>query len=158
MLECIDKKIENALNDKDIVNIMNHACKKFVNQLEQEDIYTCKLNALWKCFLNFKPEKKCKFTTYLYKGVYIECLKAVKFVNKSKFCGKLNPSIQSVNSTEEMIIDILDEAENDFEKSLLKDKISKMTNEELSNKYDIGKETVRKKVKKMTKNFQHKFV
>jgi DNA-binding Lrp family transcriptional regulator len=57
-----------------------------------------------------------------------------------------------------MIIDILDEAENDFEKSLLKDKISKMTNEELSNKYNIGKETVRKKVKKMTKNFQHKFV
>ena len=27
----------------------------------------------------------------------------------------------------------------------LKDKISKMTNEELSNKYNIGKETVRKK-------------
>ena len=27
MLECIDKKIENALNDKDIVNIMNHGKK-----------------------------------------------------------------------------------------------------------------------------------
>ena len=86
MLECIDKKIENALNDKDIVNIMNHACKKFVTQLDPDDIYTCKLNALWKCFLNFKPEKKCKFTTYLYKDVYIECLKAVKFVNKGKIC------------------------------------------------------------------------
>ena len=38
MLECIDKKIENALNDKDIVNIMNHACKKFVTQLDPDDI------------------------------------------------------------------------------------------------------------------------
>ena len=91
MLECIDKKIENALNDKDIVNIMNHAYKKFVTQLDPDDIYT-KLNALWKCFLNFKPEKKCKFTTY-HKGVYIECLKAVKFVNKGKICGN-KPSIQ----------------------------------------------------------------
>ena len=158
MEECIDKKIENALTDKDITNIMNHACKRFIKQLDQDDIYTCKLNALWKCFLNFKPEKKCKFTTYLYKGVYIECLKAVKFLNKHRSNHKLHPSINAPKNTEELMIDILDEAENDLEKSLILDKISKMTNEELSNKYGIGKETVRKRVKKMTKNFQHKFV
>ena len=154
----MNRDIEIALKDKELEGIMNKAASGFNKQLSEDELYTCKLNALWKCFLNFKPEKKCKFTTYLYKGVYIECLKAVKFVNKGKICGKLNPSIQSIKNTDEMIIDILDEAENDFEKSLLKDKISKMTNEELSNKYNIGKETVRKKVKKMTKNFQHKFV
>jgi DNA-binding Lrp family transcriptional regulator len=70
----------------------------------------------------------------------------------------LHPSINAPKNTEELMIDILDEAENDLEKSLILDKISKMTNEELSNKYGIGKETVRKRVKKMTKNFQHKFV
>ena len=157
MEECIDIKIEKALNDKDITNIMNHACKKFIRQLDSDDIYTCKLNALWKCFLNFKPEKNCKFTTYLYKGVYIECLKAVKFLNKHKPNQRLHPSIKAPKNTEELLIDILDEAETDLEENLIMDKVSKMTNEELSNKYGIGKETVRKRVKKMTKNFQHKF-
>ena len=52
--DCIDTKIENALNNKDIMNIMSRACQPFSQQLEPEDIYTCKINALWKSFLNFK--------------------------------------------------------------------------------------------------------
>ena len=40
MKECIDQKIEKALNDKDITNIMNHACKNFMKQLDSDDIYT----------------------------------------------------------------------------------------------------------------------
>jgi flagellin-specific chaperone FliS len=158
MSECIDKKIENALNDRDINNIMNHACKNFVKQLDKDEIYTCKINALWKCFLNFKPEKQCKFTTYLYKGVYIECLKAVKFINKNKATAKLHPSIKAPQNTNELMVDLMDEANSSFEANLIIDKISKMTNEELSNKYGLGKETIRKKVKKIAKSFQHKFV
>jgi DNA-directed RNA polymerase specialized sigma24 family protein len=155
---CIDQKIENALNDKDIINIMNYASRQFTNQLDADEIYTCKLNALWKCFVNFKPEKQCKFTTYLFKGVYIECLKAAKFLNKNKRFRKLVDTAQSGSLSDQLLIDILDEANNEHERDLLLDKISRMTNEELSDKYDIGKETIRKKVKKMTKNFHHKFL
>jgi DNA-directed RNA polymerase specialized sigma subunit len=154
---CIDTKIENALNNKDIMNIMSRACQPFSQQLEPEDIYTCKINALWKSFLNFNPDKNCKFTTYLYKGVYIECLKAIKFNNKSKkFCQMHSGFSEDYNSDITMI-DLLDEAKDQLERELLIGKASRMTNQELGKKHGIGKETVRKKMKKITKKFQHKF-
>ena len=154
---CINTKIEDALQNKDIMNIMSRACHRFTNQLDADEVYTCKLNALWKSFLNFKPDKNCKFTTYLYKGVYIECLKAVKFNNKSNRLRPLHSGFAENANVDITMIDILDEAENALEKELLEGKASRMTNQELGKKHNIGKETVRKKVKKITKKFQHKF-
>lgn len=154
---CINTKIENALQDKDISNIMSKATKPFLNQLEDEDIYTCKINALWKSFLHYNPKFGTKFTTYLYTGVYVECLKAVKFVEKAKKFKQLHDGIITENNNDELYVDILDEAKNTQEKSMILDKISKMTNKELSNKYGFGKETMRKKMKKMTNKFSHKF-
>jgi hypothetical protein len=154
----MDTKIDKALKNKDIVNIMNYASRKFTKQLDADELYTCKINALWKCFLHFKPEKKCKFTTYLFKGVYIECLKAAQFLNKSKRFRSLSHALVDHDDHSKMLIDILDEAQTNEEREILMDKLSRMTNEELSNKYNIGKETIRKKVKKMTKSFRHKFV
>ena len=55
------------------------------------------------------------------------------------------------------MIDILDEAKDELERELLIGKASRMTNQELGKKHGIGKETVRKKMKKITKKFQHKF-
>lgn len=155
--DCINKNIEEALKNKDINNIMNRACRKFSKQLDQDELYTCKLNALWKSFVNFKPEKQCKFTTYLFRGVYIECLKAVKFINKSNKAHKINMDIPCTKNTDLLMMELLDEVDTEFEKCLIKDKMAKMTNQELSEKYNIGKETIRKKIKKITKNFQHKF-
>lgn len=153
----IDIQMEQAMNDKDICSIMHKACDKFVNQLDSDEIHTCKMNALWKSFVNFNPDKGCKFTTYLYKGVFIECLKAVKFINKSRNFRPLNDSIPASTSADSTIMEILDEANNDYDKELLLDKASKMTNKELSEKYGIGKETMRKKMKKITNKFRHKF-
>ena len=155
--DCIDTKIENALNNKDIMNIMSRACQPFSQQLEPEDIYTCKINALWKSFFNFNPDKNCKFTTYLYKGVYIECLKAVKFNNKSKKFCPMHSGLSDNYNSDITMIDLLDEAKDELERELLIGKASRMTNQELGKKHGIGKETVRKKMKKITKKFQHKF-
>jgi hypothetical protein len=154
---CIDKKIEQALNNKDIMNIMSRACQPFSQQLDSDEIYTCKINALWKSFLNFNPDKNCKFTTYLYKGVYIECLKSVKFNNKSKKFCKMHSGLSEDYNSDITMIDILDEAKDELERELLIGKASRMTNQELGKKHGIGKETVRKKMKKITKKFQHKF-
>jgi hypothetical protein len=153
----IDDKIEEALNNKDVMNIMSRACQPFSQQLDSDEIYTCKINALWKSFLNFKPEKNCKFTTYLYKGVYIECLKVVKFNNKSKRFSQMHSGLSEDYNSDITMIDLLDEAKDELEKELLIGKASRMTNQELGKKHGIGKETVRKKMKKITKKFQHKF-
>jgi DNA-directed RNA polymerase specialized sigma subunit len=153
----IDKKIEEALNNKDIMNIMHKAAKRFTNQLDQDTIYTCKINALWKAFLNFKPDKNTKFTTYLYQGVFIECLKEIKFQNKSKRCNqKLHDNI-AYNSNEILTIDILDEINNEEDKSLLIDKMNNLTIQEMADKRAYSRETVRKKLKKIIHKIQLKY-
>lgn len=153
----IDQKIENALKDKNITNIMHKASKRFMNQLDADAIYTCQINALWKAFLNFKPEKNTKFTTYLFNGVFIECLKEAKFLSKSKKCSrKLHDNIAQ-NNEQYLMIDLMDEIHNDYDRELILDKISNMTIQEMADKRNVSRETVRKKIKKLTENFGPKF-
>jgi DNA-directed RNA polymerase specialized sigma24 family protein len=154
--ECIDTKIENALKDKNIVNIMNKASKSFMRQLDEDTIYTCKLNALWKAFINFKPEKKTKFTTYLYNGVYIECIKEIKFKNKSKAKSKLHENIV-IKDNQYLLTDILDEFDNHYDKELIMDKIKNMTIDEMAKKRNTNRETTRKKLKKLVSKLQKNF-
>tara|TARA_B100001559_G_C16490852_1_gene618382 strand:- start:596 stop:1066 length:471 start_codon:yes stop_codon:yes gene_type:complete len=154
----LNTKIEQALNNKDIVKIMNKASQRFNSQLDRDTIHTCQINALWKSFVNFKPEKNTKFTTYLYNGVFIECLKEIKFINKSKKCtGKLHKNMVG-RSEDGLLTDVLDELESDEEKSLILDRISKMTINEIAKKHGVSRETIRKKLKKIVNRFQYKFV
>jgi DNA-directed RNA polymerase specialized sigma24 family protein len=155
----LNVKIEKALRDKDITKIMNKASKRFNNTLDQDSIYTCQLNALWKSFVNFKPNKNTKFTTYLYRGVFIECLKEVKFLNKSKFVNcKLHDNIQSCGDDTKLMFEILDEIESDEDKEIVLDRISRMTINEIAQKNGVSRETVRKKLKKITSIFRNKFI
>ena len=152
----INEKIIAAMENKDITNIMHKACKRFANQLDVDTLYSCKLNALWKSFMYFNPDKNTKFTTYLYNGVFIECLKEVKFKNKyQKFNGKLHENIIK-NSDPYIIIDIMDELKTQDEKELFLDRLSNMTIEEMAKKRNSNRETTRKKLNKMIVNLQKK--
>lgn len=152
----LNEKIESALKNKDIINIMNKACKRFNKQLDRDSLYTCQLNALWKSFVHFNPKKGAKFTTYLYNGVFIECLKEIKFKNKYNFCNKkLHENIVK-NSDPYFIIDIMDELKSSEEKELFLDKLSNMTIEEMAKKRNSNRETTRKKLKKMITNLNKK--
>jgi hypothetical protein len=155
-MDCIDDKIETALNDSNIVKIMNRASKRFKGQLDKDTIYTCQINALWKAFLNHDPNKAAKFTTYLYNGVFIECMKEIKFKNKSqRFGGKLHDNISN-NKDPFLIIDIFDEL-NEEEKQIFIDKASNMTIAEMAQKYGTNRESTRRKVHKMIQNIRKKF-
>lgn len=155
----LNTKIENALKDSNIVKIMNKASNRFKNTLDVDAIYSCQLNALWKAFLHFNPDKNTKFTTYLYQGVFIECLKEVKFVKKhSDKKRKLHDNLSSEDISE-LYVDIFDELENEEEKELIIDnKISKMTINEIAEKKNVSRETIRKRIKKIIQKFEHKFI
>jgi hypothetical protein len=155
MDSCINTKIQDALNDKNIIKIMNKASKRFSNQLDRDAIYTCQINALWKAFLHFNPDKNVKFTTYLYNGVFIECLKQIKFENKGKlFKHKLHNNI-SDNKDAYFLIDLFDEVSG-VEKELLLDKFSNMTIEEIAKKHNSNRETMRKKLKSILSKIKEK--
>ena len=154
----LNTKIEEALSDKNITSIMRKASSRFCKQLDPDEIYTCEINALWKSILNFKPEKNTKFTTYLYNGVFIECLKQIKFLNKSS---KASYTLHN-NITDErdqyLLVDLLDELKNDDEKELILDRMSKMTIKEIAKKHNVSRETIRKRIKNITNGFKQKFV
>ena len=156
MDSCINTKIETALLDTNIVKIMNRASKRFRNQLDKDTIYTCQLNALWKTFLNYDEKKGAKFTTYLYKGVFIECMKEINFINKNQAKSKLHDNLCS-NKNPFLMTDILDEFEDECERNLIVDKMSNMTIAEIADKYSKNRESVRKKINKLTDKIKNKF-
>ena len=154
----LNTQIENALKDSNIVKIMNKASRRFNNQLDRDTINSCHLNALWKAFLNHEPLKGAKFTTYLYNGVFIECMKEIKFAQKmNKLGGKLHDNIPK-NNDQLLLIDILDELKDGTEKEMFLDRISNMTIAEIAKKYKMNRESARRKMHKIMKNIQKKFV
>jgi hypothetical protein len=155
-MDCLSEKIENALKDTNIVKIMNKASKRFSNQLDRDTIKTCQLNALWKTFVNHDPQKGAKFTTYLYNGVFIECMKEIKFYQKSaRNTGKLHDNIQS-NKDQYMMIDILDELDEN-EKEIFLDRLSNMTIAEMAEKYAKNRESTRRKMHTVLNKIAKKF-
>ena len=156
--DCINEKIETALKDTNIIKIMNKAVKRFRNQLDNDIIHTCKINALLKTFLNHDPLKGAKFTTYLYNGIFIECMKEIKFAQKTnRFGGKLHDNITD-NKDQFILIDILDELPDGIEKNMFLDRLSNMTIAEISKKYNTNRESTRRKMHKIIKNIQKKFI
>lgn len=155
----IEKNISEAWKNKDVQNIMGKACRKFTNQLNPDEIENAKLNALWKCFLHFDASKNIKFTTYLYKIVFIECLKNNAFNTKynKKNISTLHNNIAHENNLDTLIVDIMDEVANEEDKQLLLEKLQNYTIQEMAEKRPISRETVRKKLKNITTKIKTKF-
>lgn len=154
--EDINVKMEQAMNDDNILKIMNKASKRFRNQLDSDSIRTCQLNALWKTFVNYDETKGAKFTTYLYKGVFIECMKEIKFGNKNKCSGKLHNNISSKDDPF-FVIDLMDEFKNEDDRQLICHKLSNMTISEIAHSVGKNRESVRRKIHKLVDNVKDKF-
>lgn len=155
-MDSLNTKIESALKDINIVKIMNKAAKRFTNQLDKDTIKTCQMNALWKSFVNHDPEKGAKFTTYLYNGVFIECMKEIKFYQKTnRNKGKLHDNIED-NKDQYLIIDVLDEL-NEAEQEIFLDRLSNMTIAEMAEKYGKNRESTRRKMHKVLNKIANKF-
>ena len=144
----MNEKIENALQDQDIVNIMNKAAGSFRKQLYEDEVYTCQINALWKAIVNYDPNKAAKFTTYLYSGVRIECIRELKFKQK-----KHQPLHSNIADSRDpfLEVDLMDEINNCQERDLLMDRASSMTIKEIAHNHNCNRETVRRKIKKCTR-------
>jgi hypothetical protein len=155
----IENRINEAWNSKDVQKIMGKACRKFTNQLSPDELENAKLNALWKCFLNFDESKNIKFTTYLYKIVFIECLKNNAFNTKysKKNIRTLHNNMSQGGNVDALLIDIIDEASSEEERQILLEKLQNYTIQEMAEKRPISRETVRKKLKNITTKIKTKF-
>ena len=148
----MNDKIENALKDANLQGIMNKAASTFTRQLTQDEIYTCKINALWKSLTHWDSTRKTKFSTYLFNGVKYECIREVKFKKTDKAIGgkDLDKTVASPdNHTAE--IDLYDEINNLPHAELIKDRAKSFTINEIAQRHDINRESTRRRIKKSSK-------
>ena len=152
---CLDQ-LEEKLKDKDIKGVVTKAASTFTSTLSHDEIQTCILNAMWKAMSKYKHDGRCKFTTYLYRGVVMECLTQQKF--------NLNHS--SPHSTHHNLpdhrdnyarVDLLDEINTKCEDpELVYDRFYKnMTIKELASQRGVCGETIRIKLKKNLKKLRN---
>tara|TARA_Y100001938_G_C8061072_1_gene417284 strand:- start:658 stop:1191 length:534 start_codon:yes stop_codon:yes gene_type:complete len=147
----------DSIDYDDVVKILQKACGTFRGSLSQEEISTCCLNALWKAVDRYCIDTKCKFTTYLYKGVVMECLTQKKF-NKEKisFGGRIHANIKDPKANYESI-DMMDEIQFACEDpSLITDRFYKnMSIKEMAENRGVCGETIRIRINKNLKNLKH---
>lgn len=141
-------KLEEILKDQDMIKIANKAAQSFSEVLSKDDIENCILSAAWVAVNNFDENKKTKFSTYLYKGVYYECLKQIKIQKKSALTNRNLMNYSTINS-EVSKIDLMDEITACSNPDIIFDKFySNMTLDEIAKKKGVSKETIRFRLKK----------
>lgn len=156
--ETLNDKIESALKDPDIVAMTKAATRIYKKSLSEDEIKSCILNALSRSISNFDPHKNSKFTTYLHKGLKIECLTQIK---------KNKPSIRFSTTTADTrdyrsemnikMMEVMDEIERLKDGHLVVDKyLNNYTCKEIGEKNGLHPETVRTKIKKTLECLRYK--
>lgn len=150
---CIDQ-LEQKLKDKDIMGVVAKASSTFMSTLSRDEIQTCILNAMWKAMTKYRKDGGCKFTTYLYRGVVMECLTQQKFNIGHSFKSTHN-NIPDLRDNYKRI-DFLDEINTKCEDpELVYDRFYKnMTIKELAKQRGVCGETIRIKLKKNLKKLK----
>jgi RNA polymerase sigma factor (sigma-70 family) len=58
--------IDNCLKDNSVRSIMKSVGNKYRYFLDEDDISSISLTTLWRCTQKYDPDRKAKFTSYLY--------------------------------------------------------------------------------------------
>ena len=137
------------LTKGDLERIASRASYSFLNVLSEDEIESCILSAFWKASERFNGSKNCKFTTYFYNGVVMECLTQKKF-NLNKPAGRIYENIVSSNNKDIEYIDMLDEINTycDDPELMLNRFYKNMSVREIALNRGVCSETIRIKIKK----------
>lgn len=151
---------DTLLNDQQIQKIGYKAALKFKKQLSKEELDQCFAIALWKACekyeLNFKGNK-ASFSTYFYKGVLFECMKALKkytsykeHIEKIKLSKNFNKIVGSYTEEKFAEIDAKDWGLNKKDSELLIEKFwNKKTFKEIGKEQNVSAQATEKRIKKI---------
>ena len=155
------KELSGNFTEDDIQKISKKAASTFLSVLSKDEILTCILNAIWKALekYDFQSNGRCKFTTYLYKGVVMECLSQKKF-NSQNPTLRIYENIISENNKDIDTIDMLDEVKHGCDDAnLIYDRFYKnMTVKEIAAARGVCNETIRIKINKNLTKLRSKLI
>lgn len=158
-----DRDIENALENNDYARIMEKASQKFRPILSRDEIESCKKTALWKALQKYDESHKVKFTSFLFRGVFLECKTYAGFVvrgrkHKDKYLGQYHPNLSDMNHSAASI-DWIDELRNIEDGNILIDFFfNKMSTVDIANKTGYTNREIINKKKNALENLRQKLV
>ena len=153
----MNKEIIEKIENHDVLGIAARAASPFTSVLSKDEIDTCVLNAVWKALKKYDSRVGCKFTTYLYKGVALECLNQQKN-NSSRTKRILHKNIPDPVD-HNLRVDMLDLIRHCDEPELIYDRYYKnMTIKELAQERGLCGEAVRMKIKKTLKKLKEQLI
>ncbi len=156
----LNNDIEKALKNQDYVKVMMKATAKFRRTLDQDTIETCQLHGLWRSLESYDDSYNVKFTTYLFKGVFIECVKAAKFQKRHlRYAGKtMHNNVAQSDQGDLAMVDLQDEIDHSSDPEMLRERATGSTISEIAETRAISRETVRKRLKKMSRRMQSRYL
>lgn len=143
MNKVLDETIRKALENEDYQKIMGKASSKFSYILSKDELESCKIEAMWKALAGYDKSRGTKFTSYLYRGVYLECKTHVKFIMGGRRDAVLcHPNIGKEDKTF-LMIEIRDELSNMENGGIISDYyFDGLSLGEMSEKYGVSKQTI----------------
>ena len=139
------------------MGITARAAASFIPVLSRDEIKTCILNAIWKALKKYDSKIGCKFTTYLYRGVVMECLTQQKF--NSNHCHQSLKSDHPDPTDYDFKAEMLDLVRNCDDPELMYDRYyNNMTIKEIATIRGVCGETIRIKIKKNLKKLKCNFI
>lgn len=154
----MELKLKKVLEDQDVMNAANYAASGYSSSLTKDEIENCIYNAIWCAVNKFDESRKVKFTTYLHKGVRLQCQKRLKFNKKYKtgqyenFFGYNDRRIDNSSYIQDLELEMKDEIENCEDPDILYDRFyNNMTLSEIAIKKNTSYETVRNRINKNLK-------
>lgn len=151
----LHQRFETLKDDPDLIKIARRAASRFNPYMRTEEIENCILIALWKSLQKHDDEKGLKFSTYLYRGVIMECLVHQKLNTTGprkmlNLIGGQNLIDHRVNQCD--MVDANDEIEHDEHCALLSDRyLHNLTTKEIAEKRNMPVDVVRRKILKTRK-------
>tara|TARA_B100001059_G_C17827203_1_gene582147 strand:+ start:884 stop:1363 length:480 start_codon:yes stop_codon:yes gene_type:complete len=152
--------LKKVLNNKETMNIANYAASRYSSALTKDEIENCIYNAVWNALDKFDESKGAKFSTFLHRGVRLQCQKRLNFNKRYKttnyyedsVSNKINRNLKQEIYCQDLRFEIKDEIENCEDPDILYDRYyNNMTLTEIANKKNTSYETIRNKIKKNLK-------
>ena len=80
----METKLNEVLENKETMNIANYAASGYSSALTKDEIQNCIYNAVWNALGKFDESKGAKFSTFLHRGVRLQCQKRLNFNKRYK--------------------------------------------------------------------------
>lgn len=156
----LETKLKKVLEDKETMNIANYAASGYSSALTKDELENCVYNAVWNALDKFDESKGTKFSTFLHRGVRLQCQKRLNFNRRYKtsqyyedsVSSKFNNNLKSQSYSQDLKFELKDEIENCEDPDIIYDRFYKnMTLTEIAEKKNTSYETIRNKIKKNLK-------